>query len=287
MIRAALLTVLLLALGAVSALPVTRDLIADPETQRRLVLWGLPAAAMLFSFLLFPRLLRPAEVSAGRPGRRLLLLSACAVALLIDQSFLVVGYFTHWATFTFAQGSGAHGHQLAMTALWALPACLFLGIWGWERALRGSVYTGWRRRLPAPAALAISLLTGAVLASPVLLPRGEVPDGPFVAAALVAVLCRELSFALLFRNGGGLLVAGLYRGALTFLEAFVVTDWYGLFAPSFNYVTSGPLFYVVRAAGALLAAGVIVWVTQTSPLLSIERVREEPGGIGSSPSEDG
>jgi hypothetical protein len=211
MLRAALLTVLLLALGAVSALPGTWALIAEPETQRRLVLWGLPLAALLLSFLLFPRLLRPAEVAAGRPGRRLLLLSACLVALLIDQSFLVVGYFTHWATFTFAQ-SGPH---LAVTALWALPACLFLGIWGWERALRGSLYTGWRRGLPAPAALAISMFTGAVLALPVVLPRGEVPDKAFVAAALAAVLCRELCLSLLFRHGGGLLVAGLYRGART------------------------------------------------------------------------
>ena len=273
MLRAALLTLLLLALGGISALPFTRDLIADPEVQRRLVLWGLPLAALLLSFLLFPRLLRPAEVTAGRPGRRLLLLSACLMALLIDQSFLVVGYFTHWATFTFADS----GHQLAATALWALPACLFLGIWGWERALRGSLYTGWRRGLPAPAALAISICTGAVLALPVVLPRGEVPDKAFVAATLAAVLSRELSFALLFRGGGGLLVAGLYRGALLFIEAFIVTDWYGLFAPSFNYVTGGPLFYVVRTACALLAAGVIVWVTQASPLLSIERVDEASG----------
>jgi hypothetical protein len=272
MLRAALLTVLLLALGAISALPATAALIADPEMQRRLVLWGLPLAAMLLSFLLFPRLLRPAEVVAARPGRRLLLLSACLVALLIDQSFLAVGYFAHWATFTFSPGAATAGGHLAVTALWALPACLFLAIWGWERALRGALYTGWRRRLPAPAALAVSIVTGGVLALPILFPRGEVPDKAFVAATLAAILCRELCFSLLFRNGGGLLVAGLYRGALLFIEAFVVTDWYGLFAPSFNYVTGGPLFYVVRTAGALLAAGVIVWVTQASPLLSIERI---------------
>jgi hypothetical protein len=242
----------------VSVLPGTWALIAEPEMQRRLVLWGLPLAVLLLSFLLFPRLLRPAEVAAGRSGRRLLLLAACLAALVIDQSFLAVGYFTHWATFTFAAG----GRPLAVTALWALPACLFLGIWGWERALRGSLYTGWRRRLPAPAALVLSILAGAVLALPAVLPRGEVPDKAFVAAALAAVLCRELCFSLLFRHGGGLLVAGLYRGALLFIEAFVVTDWYGLFAPPFNYVAGGPLFYVVRTACALLAASVIVWVTR-------------------------
>jgi hypothetical protein len=268
MSRAALLTVLLLVLGVAAALPVTRSLFADPEVQRQAVLWGLPVAAMVLSLALFPRLLRPAEVAAARPGRRVLLLSACAVALLLDQSFLVVGYFTHWTTFT--QGAGG----LALTALWALPACLVLSIWGWERALRGAVYTGWRQGLPAPAALAISIVTGAVLALPILLPRGELPDAAFVAGTLAAVLCRELSFALLFRNGGGLLVAGLYRGALTFVEAFVVADWYSLFSPAFNYVTGSALIYIVRTAGALLAAGVIVWVTQASPVLSIEKVGE-------------
>ncbi|HEX3555067.1 MAG TPA: hypothetical protein VIA62_17730, partial [Thermoanaerobaculia bacterium] len=112
---------------------------------------------------------------------------------------------------------------------------------------------------------------------PLILPRGEVPDAAFVAGTLIAVLCREVSFALLFRGGGGLLVAGLYRGVLWFLEAFVVTDWFGLFSPPFNYVTSGPLFYGVRAACALLAAGVIAWVVQPAPGLSVRLVRQEAG----------
>jgi hypothetical protein len=268
MIRSLLLTVLLALLGVIATLP------AGLWRSRLLVLWGLPLAAMLLSFVFFPRLRRPPEISPGLPVRRPVLLAACAVALLVDQSFLLVGRLTGWATFT---ASTPSVKAPAITAAWALPACLALGIWGWERALRGAVYTGWRQRLTAPAALAVSVGTGAFLALPLILPRGEVPDAAFVAGTLIAVLCREVSFALLFRGGGGLLVAGLYRGVLWFVEAFVVTDWFGLFSPPFSYVTSGPLFYGVRAACALVAAGVIAWVVQPAPGLSVRRVRQEAG----------
>ena len=273
MIRSILLTVLLALLGVLAALPfglwLPRLLALDPEIRRQAVLWGLPLAAMLLSFVLFPRLLRPDDVAPGPPARRLVLLAACAVALLVDQSFLLIGRLTGWATFT------SSAHTPALRTVWALPACLVLGIWGWERALRGAVYTGWRRRLSVPAALAVSVVTGAFLALPLILPRGEVPDAAFVAGTLIAVLCREVSFALLFRGGGGLLVAGLYRGALLFIEAFLVTDWFGLFSPPFNYVTSGPLFYGLRAGCALVAAGVIAWVVQPAPGLSVRRARHE------------
>lgn len=286
MIRSLLLTVLLALLGVLATLPtgwwLPRALALDPEIQRRAVLWGLPLAAMLLSFGLFPRLRRPADVSPGPPARRLVLLAACGVALVVDQSFLLVGQLTGWATFAAETprapapigSSGASGWT---TLAWAFPACLILGIWGWERALRGAVYTGWRQRLTAPAALAVSVGTGACLALPLILPRGEVPDAAFVAGTLIAVLCREVSFALLFRGGGGLLVAGLYRGVLWFVEAFVITDWFGLLSPPFHYVTSGPLFYGVRAACALVAAGVIAWVVQPAPGLALRRVRQEPG----------
>ncbi len=166
------------------------------------------------------------------------------------------------------------GRQLAATALWALPLCLVLGIWGWERALRGAVYTGWRRRLAAPAALSLSVLTGLVLALPPVLPVGEIRDLPFVAAALAAVLCREISFALLFSRGGGLLVAGLYRGFLWFVEAFVITDWYSLYFPAYNYVAGGPLFYAARVASALLGLGIILAVARPGRETA-EEVEEE------------
>lgn len=263
MIRAAVLTFLLAAIGVLLTLPATSALLSDPERYRWLVLWGIPFAALLLSIALFPRLARPSgESPTGPPRRRLLLFAGCAFALLADQSFLGVGYLTDWATFTLGANELADD-QLFRNVLWGLPLFLILSIWGWERALRGAVYTGWRRRLPTPAALAISVLTGLALTLPTLLPGGEVPDFAFVAAGLTAVLCREVSFSLIFLRGGGLLVAGLYRGLLWFLEAFVVNDWYSLYLPAWSFVAGDPLFYAVRAASALLGLAVIVGVAGT------------------------
>jgi hypothetical protein len=272
-IRAALLTVLLIASGLALILLATAGGF-DIESYRKVVLWGIPVVALVLSLIFFPRLRSPGgEAPGGPPRRRLLLLAGCVVAFLADQSFLGFGYLTDQATFTFGS-QGLADRQLAVTALWALPLCLILGIWGWERALRGAVYTGWRRALPVPAALAISVLTGLVLALPPILPAGEVRDLPFVAAALTAALCREISFALVFARGGGLLVAGLYRGFLGFVEAFVVNDWYSLYVPSYNYVTGDPLFYAARAASALLGLVVIAAVTRSPKPAAVEAEEE-------------
>ena len=264
-IRAAVLTLLLIAWGLFLTLPATAGRFADPssiESYRNAVLWGIPVVALVLSLVFFPRLTRPlGDSPAGPARRRVLLLAGCALAFVADQCFLGFGVFTDRGTLT--QGAEAlAGRQLAVTALWALPLCLVLGIWGWERALRGAVYTGWRRRLAAPAALAISVLAGLVLALPPVLPVGEVRDLSFVAAALMAVLCREISFAVLFSRGGGLLVAGLYRGFLWFVEAFVITDWYSLYFPAYNYVAGDALFYAARAASALLGLGIILAVAR-------------------------
>jgi hypothetical protein len=259
MVRTVLLTILLVVLGIGLTLPQTAARLGDVDTYRRAVLWGIPAAALLLSLILHPRLTKPANDLPGPIARRFALLTVAVLAFGADQSFLGISYLTGWATFT----SGAQSKPLTM--LWALPLCLILGIWGWERALRGSVYTGWRRRLERPAAIAVSSIAGLALSLPAILPGGEVRDWDFVGAALVTVLCREISFALLFSRGGGLLVAGLYRGALYFAEAFVVHDWNSLFFPGFNYVTSGTAFYAVRAAAALLALGVVAAMTRRRP----------------------
>jgi hypothetical protein len=261
LIRAAILTILLIVWGLFLTLPATAGRFGV-EDYRTVVLWGIPLAAFLLSILLFPRLRRPADDPPGGPARRrLMLLAGCVAALVADQSFLAFGYFTDWATFTSATQEPAAG-RLAVTALWALPVSLALGIWGWERALRGAVYTGWRRALPAPAALGLSVLAGLALALPPILPAGEIRDLPFVVAALTAILCREVSFSLVFAQGGGLLVAGLYRGLLWFVEAFVVNDWYSLYFPATSYVAGSPLFYMARAVAALLGLAVIVAVAR-------------------------
>lgn len=257
--RTALLTILLIALGAGLALPQTAALLGEIDDYRRAVLWGIPVATLVLSLILHPRLTKPANDLPGPIARRFALLAVAVLAFGADQSFLGISYWTGWATFT----SGAQGSMI--TALWALPLCLVLGIWGWERALRGSVYTGWRRRLERPAAIAVSAAVGLALSLPLILPGGEVQDPAFVGAALAAALCREISFALLFSRGGGLLVAGLYRGALYFVEAFVVHDWNSLFFPPYNYVTSGAAFYAARAASALLALGVVAVMTRRRP----------------------
>jgi len=264
LVRTALLTLLLIALGVGLALPQAADLLGDVETYRRAVLWGIPAAALVLSLLFHPRLARPEGDLHGSLARRFALLSVAILAFAADQSFLGVSYWTGWATFTFGAQELGEG-ELILTALWALPACLALGIWGWERALRGSVYTGWRQRLPRSGAITVSVLAGLALSLPSILPGGEVRDPAFVGAFLATALCREVSFALLFTRGGGLLVAGLYRGALYFVEAFVVHDWTSLFFPAYNYVTSGAAFYAARAASALLALGVVALLTRSRP----------------------
>lgn len=274
MIRAAVLTLLLIASGLVLILPATAGGF-EIESYRNVVLWGIPVLALVLSIVIFPRLRSPGGESPGGPARRrLLLFAGCVVAFVADQSFLGFGYLTDQATFTFGSQELADS-QLAITVLWALPLCLALGIWGWERALRGAVYTGWRRTLPVPAALSISVLTGLVLALPPILPAGEIRDLPFVAAALTAALCREISFALVFARGGGLLVAGLYRGLFWFVEAFVVNDWYSLYSPACNYVTGDPLFYAARAASALLGLVVIAAMVRPSRPAAVVESEEE------------
>ncbi len=257
MIRTALLTLLLIAVGVGLALPSTGPWLGDVDTYLKVVLWGIPASALILSLLLKPRLPRPGpeDQPPGPLPRRLVLIAVAALAFAADQSFLGVSDWTGWATFT----SSSQDQSLAkigLTAAWALPLCLILSIWGWERALRGALYTGWRRFFPRPAAIAVSALVGLVLSLPPVIP-GEVRSFAFVGAALVTILCREISLALLFSRGGGLLVAGLYRGALFFVEAFLVHDWYSLYFPAYSYVTSGTPFYVVRAASAVLSLVVV------------------------------
>jgi hypothetical protein len=261
-IRNVLLSLLLIALGVGLALPWTVARLNDlggPDLQRTVVLWGLPVAVLILSLLFHPRLRRPDGEGPGSPSRRLVLLAVALLALVADQSFLGVASAIGQATLT----PSMPGRAALLMAAWMLPACLILGIWGWERALRGSVYTGWRRSLPRPAALAVSAAVGVVLALPPLLPGGESHrDLVYIGAALAVALCREISFGLLFLRGGGLLVAGLYRGLLAFVEIALIDDWSSLRFPAFSYVTGGPRFYAVRVASALLGLVVVALLSR-------------------------
>jgi hypothetical protein len=283
-IRNILLTLLLIALGAGLVLPWTAARLGDLgglDLQRTVVLWGLPVAALILSLLFHPRLRRPDGEGPGSPARRLVLLGVCLLALVADQSFLGVAYATGQATLTPSMPDPT-GRSALLAAAWMLPACLILGIWGWERALRGSVYTGWRRSLSRPMALAVSAAVGVVLALPPFLPGGEPHrDLVYIAAALAVALCREVSFGLLFLRGGGLLVAGLYRGLLAFVEIALIDDWSSLRFPAFGYVTGGPRFYAVRVASALLALGVVALLSRR------QRPAEPQGNLPETSDETG
>lgn len=274
MIRTVLLTILLLALGPGLALPWTVARVGGEDTYRLVVLWGIPVAALALSMLIRPRLPRAdGEGPSGTLPRRLVVLAAAALGFAADQSFLGASAWTDWASFTSASREVSLA-PLGLTAAWALPACLVLGIWGWERALRGAVYTGWRQTLPREAAVAVSVVAGLALSLPAILP-GEVRDPYFLVASLVTVLCREISLSLLFTRGGGLLVSGLYRGMFLFLEAFLVHDWYSLYSPACSYVTNGGPFYATRVASAGL--GLIVVATLTRPAVRPAMPAARPG----------
>jgi hypothetical protein len=251
--RALLLAALLVALAAASFAPLVRE-VAGPAHHGTVVLWGLPAAAGILSFLIFPRLpstggWAPAGTARRRARRRLLLLGAAA--LLLDQSFVAAGHLLGWLTFTF--GDQHLMGRPASVAAWALPACLIAGTAGWERALRGGVLGGAATRLSAGAAAAAACLPGVALSAPAILQGPAFFDLPYVASAFAAALCREAVSGMIYLSGGGILMAGLYRGTLYYLEGFGVNDLNALFFPAVNIISSEPRVYLLRAASALLA----------------------------------
>ncbi len=271
-------------------LPGMIERLGGPGGYRAMVMWGLPVFAGLAAALLFPR--RPGHSWSGGPppvgatggSPRLALWSLAA--LVIDYSFLGVGHATGWATFTF--GDQDLMEHPAATALWAVPLCLALGVFGWERALRGTLLLAWSERLPRGAAVVISCGVGLAMAVPSILTGPRAPDLGYAVSAFVAAACREAAFAVLFISGGGLLAAGLYRGVLFYIDAFVVCDWYGVYFPSANVASSEPLFYVVRGATAVLslvvlAAGLFGGARRAESPAGAMPVRAPAGEVGSAP----
>jgi hypothetical protein len=252
--RAALLALLLLVLAAGLFLTGAREA-AGPGRYGTLVFWGVPAAAGVLSGAVFPR--RP-PVPGGRasPGAALGILPFCAAAFVFDQGFLGAGHLLGWITFTY--GDQILSARPIAIAVWAIPACLLLGVLGWERPLRGGVLAGAATRVRPGAAAALACVPGVALSAPAILQGTTFFDGPYVAAALCAAICREAASGVIYLSGGGILLAGLYRGWLFYVEGFGVNDVNALFVPAANYTTSEPRLYALRALSAVLALLVVV-----------------------------
>ena len=255
--RASALALVILAAALGLLLPSLRALLGSGPRWRHVVLWGLPAVAGIAGLMIDPgRPAIPKRPATDALRRRTVAIAPWAgAAVLVDWLFLAFGQFTGRVTFTY--GDQALMEHPLRPLLWALPICLVIGLLGWERPLRRSIYLGWSGALPDPLALGLSCVVGLVLSLPAILPRFAAADPPFVPAALVVVLAREVSCALIFVAGGGLAAAGLYRGAILYLDLFVINDWLALPFPAYNYVSSDPLFYAVRAGAALLSLACI------------------------------
>ena len=251
--RAFLLALLLSAAGLILLHPSVVVLLGA----RRLgpiVLFGLPMLAAILSLLLIPhRRESHRRVSAWQD--RVVLVLACIFAFACDQGFVGFGHLLGWLTFTYGEQSLV-SHPLT-TAAWALPACLLLGVFGWERALRGGVLAGAREQWGARGAMALSMTAGTLLSLPGILLGPSFGDPPYVAAAILTALCREAVSCVIFLSGGGILLAGLYRGFLAYFEGFVLTDLNALMFPMANYTGSEPRLYLLRGAAALAALAVV------------------------------
>lgn len=257
--RAATLAVLLLAVPAALLVPGVRQVIG-PGGYPRAVFWGLPLVAGLLSFLVYPRLPGMAGAAPGAASSRglaaaLRTLPWLSAASVVDQSFIGLGSALGWCTFTF--GDQYLSGNIRSAAVWTLPLCLLLGVLGWERALRGGVLGGLAGHPGRGAALAISAVAGIALVSPVILQGSQFVDLPYLLAACLAALCREIACGMIFLSRG-VMLAGLYRGWLYFLEGVAISDLNSLFFAAANYTTSDARFYALRALAAVLATALVL-----------------------------
>ena len=261
MIRALKLTLLLASLPLLFLIPGVPRLFGGQGPYREAMTWGLPVAAALLASFVFSRWPGFSGSRGARGGRRaapwalLRLAPWLLAAVAADFSFLGAGHLLGWVTFTFGD-QGFSGHP-ARTLLWSLPLCLLVAILGWEWTLRGTLLTAWAEGIPRPVAVLLSSASGVLLTAPLIVPGLEVPDPHYVLAAFLTTACREISFALIFLSGAGLVAAGLYRGLLLYLDAFVINDWYSVHFPAANFTTSEPAFYLLRSMSAVLAAALV------------------------------
>ncbi|MBI1950231.1 MAG: hypothetical protein HYS34_02575 [Acidobacteria bacterium] len=255
------LALLLACLPLPFLIPGAPGLLGGQGAYREAMTWGLPVAAVLLGSFVFSRW--PGfSGSRGAPGGRRAVPHALprlapwfVAALLADFSFLGIGHLLGWVTFTFGD-QGFSGHPVR-TLLWSLPLCLLVAALGWEWTLRGTLLAALAERVPPPAALLLSCASGVWLAAPLIVPGLDVPDPHYVLAAFLTAACREVSFALVFMSGAGLAAAGIYRGLILYLDAFVINDWYSVHFPAANFTSSEPAFYLLRSLSAVLAAALV------------------------------
>ena len=220
---------------------------------RLALLFVLPFAASVAATLLLPR--EPARQGASvKVLGTARFLPIVGAAILLDLGAIGAGYALGFVTFTYGDQS-LEAHKLLAVPL-ALPFTVAASTLGTEWALRARLFDAPRRAgQPGEGAL-LSIAAGTALALPALAPGFEIADGAFFAGGVAVALLREALALALFR-GGGLFVAGAWRGALVAVEAFGLGDWNAFYFPMANYVTSDPRFYWIRAAGPLAAFALV------------------------------
>ena len=175
------------------------------------------------------------------------------MAIFVDYGAIGAGYLAGWTTFT----GGERLEVLKILALAvAVPVSIGAATLGWEWGLRARLWASRATRDPRGAAVA-SVVCGAALAVPAILPGFAIPDRDYALAALATAVLRE-GTSLAFFRAGGLLVAGAYRGTLFALEQFALGDRFGFPFPLALSVASDPRFYPLRAAGPAVALALVV-----------------------------
>ena len=225
---------------------------------RLALLFALPFAASIAATLLLPREPRREGASARIAGTaRLHFVVAAAIAL--DLGAIGVGYGLGWATLTYGDQS-LHAHKLLAVPL-ALPFTLAAATLGTEWALHARLWEALARAGRRSEASVLAVFAGVALSLPALVPGFRIDEPAFVAGGIALALLREATALALFRTGG-LFVAGAWRGTLVALEAFGLGDWNSFYFPMANYVTSEPLFYLLRVAGGAAALAAVLALTR-------------------------
>lgn len=221
---------------------------------RQALLWTLPLLVGALAWLLVPRPPAHPDPAAALRNRWTYGVAAGA-AWAVGLAAVAIGFGLRWLTFTYGdQGLWTNPWK---SALWALPGCCLVGVVGWEFGLRRTLYLS----LAGRPAWAATLLAGTALAWPSIAPGGMPPDRDFAVAALAVALAHETIFTRLFVRGG-LVLAGLARGASQYLDGFVLNDWLSPHFPAVNYASSHPAFYGLRAGLALAALGLFLALTR-------------------------